>query len=318
MIKPFPKPLHANKSKWLPKRRAITIVAGFKGPEGIVLCADTQETVGESKRNIPKLRFEPRDGMLLGVPDDELAVCFCGAADNGVFMDELVDRAWEDVQTSTGLDEACDSIRTSIKAHYREAIRTYQTGYCPQTELVYGVKMHGASRLFYGLGPSIAEREKYATGGQGVYLADFIASRTYTEHLSLRQCIILSVYILYEAKENVVGCGGDSHVAILREGRASGLINWHDVKTINEFLQQADRYGGELLLHAADFNLTREEFEERANDVASMLIALRDTQITAIEEHQDFLSTMFRIRKEDEDEFGFSKRLKSQTSKDQP
>jgi 20S proteasome alpha/beta subunit len=33
----------------------MTIIAGFKCHEGLVLCADTQETVGNvSKRNVPK------------------------------------------------------------------------------------------------------------------------------------------------------------------------------------------------------------------------------------------------------------------------
>jgi hypothetical protein len=292
----------------------VTIVAGFKSREGIVLCADTQETVGESKRNIPKLRFEPQDAMHLRSTERRSGGVFLWAADNGVFMDEMVDRAWEDVQTATSLDEACDSIRGSIKQHYREAKSIYQTGYCPQTELIYGVKMFGTSRLFYGLGPSIAERDKYAAGGQGVYLADFIASRTYSEHLTLRQCVILGAYILYEAKENVVGCGGNSHIAILREGGASGLINWHDIKAINEFLQQADNYGGELLLHAANFKLTENQFEEEVKSVVDMLNALRHARITEIGEHQNMLKSMLGIQEDRDDEFGFFKPSDSQTS----
>jgi 20S proteasome alpha/beta subunit len=63
MISPFPKPrIFRPKPRRLQKRRAVTIVAGFKTIDGIVLCADTQETIGGiSKRNVPKLRFEPGD-----------------------------------------------------------------------------------------------------------------------------------------------------------------------------------------------------------------------------------------------------------------
>ena len=213
----------------------------------------------------------------------------------------------------------CNRIKGSIENRLTdEAERVYQVGYCPETELIYGVKMQGASRLFYGLGPSIAERDKYANGGQGVYLADFIAGRTYEEHLTLCQCVVLAAYILYEAKENVVGCGGDSHIAILREGGTSGLINWHDIERISEFLRQADRYAGQLLLHAANFNLTDEQFKSQTKDVLDTLELFRNAQQKEIDKHQEMLESLLGVRKENEDEFGFYKRpfmpLGSETS----
>ena len=51
----------------------MTIIAGFKCSEGIVICADTQETIGTSKRSVPKLRFEPFGGPHEG---DTLAIAF--------------------------------------------------------------------------------------------------------------------------------------------------------------------------------------------------------------------------------------------------
>ena len=150
----------------------MTIVAGFKSYEGIVLCADTQETVGISKRNVPKLRFEPAAGASKGVLPGDLAVCFCGATNNGAFMDEMIDRAWQEVQPATSLDEACEFIRSSIKSYHAEGAKIYQVGLCPETELIYGVKMHGDGRLFYALGPAVTQRDTYAIGGIGAYMGD--------------------------------------------------------------------------------------------------------------------------------------------------
>ncbi len=105
---PQPKP------KRLPERKAVTIVAGFRCSEGIVVCADTLETIGDiSKRHVPKVRFErcePERG--------DLAVAFCGATNNGPFLDEIVDRAWRGVQAATSLDQACDLINRSLKRSY--------------------------------------------------------------------------------------------------------------------------------------------------------------------------------------------------------
>ena len=59
------------------ERRHVTIVAGFRSYQGIVLCADTQETVANiSKRNVPKLIFQPSVYAIQtqAVHADELAV----------------------------------------------------------------------------------------------------------------------------------------------------------------------------------------------------------------------------------------------------
>src|SRR6266404_5629863 len=67
------------------RAEAVTIIAGFKGYDGIVLCADTQETVQGFKRKVPKLRVEPAK------VGGDLAVAFCGAG-HGPFIDKVVDR----------------------------------------------------------------------------------------------------------------------------------------------------------------------------------------------------------------------------------
>ncbi len=87
----------------LPERRAVTIIAGFKGYDGVILCADTQETVQGFKRKVPKLRVEPEKG------GGDLAVAFCGAG-HGPFIDKVVERAWKDAQIAGSLDDACAEI----------------------------------------------------------------------------------------------------------------------------------------------------------------------------------------------------------------
>jgi hypothetical protein len=318
MIKPFPKPLVPQpKPKRLLRRKAVTIVAGFKCYEGIVLCADTQETVGDSKRNVPKLRFEPASITNCGVPDHELAVGFCGAGNNGVFMDEMVDRAWEDVQTATSLDEACDLAKGSIKRYHREAIQNYQTGYCPEVELIYGIKMHGSSRLFYSLGPAVTERNTYATAGKGLYLADFLASRMYVDHINLKQCVILAAYTLFQAKENVDGCGGESHIAILRNYGLSGRVDWHRVQAMTEFLKLADRELGDILYMAADLQSDGAFFKAGAISVLDTMDAMRESKKDDIARHAEMLSAFLGPRREEEDEYGFPKPSIPQTSEDQ-
>lgn len=240
----------------------MTIIAGFKCFQGIVLCADTQETISNlSKRNVPKLRFEPSSGPHHG---DRLAAIFCGAGENGAFIDKLVETAWEDAQLATSLDEACCEMEKSIKSTYQEFGQVYQAGYCPSAELIYGIKMHNACRLFSAHGPIVNEKNEYEASGAGYYMADFLAKRMFGTHLTLHQCVILAAYILLQAKEHVDGCGGESHIAVLREEGVSGKVDRYRVEAMTELIEFADGYSGELLLNAANAQLKSAEFLKAA------------------------------------------------------
>jgi 20S proteasome alpha/beta subunit len=277
MINPFPKPsIQKFKPERLPERKAVTIVAGFKTKGGIVICADTQETIGSlSKRNVPKLRFEPlgpRKRLALGT---DLAVAFCGASNNGPFIDKIVDRAWEAAHVESSLDGACAAIENCIKSTYREFGEIYQQGCCPEAELIYGIKMNGASKLFSALGPVVNEKDTYATGGAGYYMADFLASRMYAEYLSLYQCAILAAYILFQAKEHVDGCGGESQIAVLKNNGLSSMARPEKVERITELLKYADHMAGPLILDMANLDLSDKAVMEKGVEVLRAMKGLR-------------------------------------------
>jgi hypothetical protein len=298
----------------------VTIVAGFKCYEGIVLCADTQETVGSSKRNVPKLRFEPADRVTTGVGRNDLAVAFCGATDNGAFMDELIDRAWEDAQTATSLEEICSEIKKSIKASYADAVKLYHPSDMPRTELIYGAKMGGQSRLFYAYGPAVNEKQQYAIGGVGAYIADFLASRIYKDNLNVRQCTILAAYILSQAGEHVDGCGGESHIAVLREEATSGRVDWHRVEVLTDLLKMADDSLGAVLLNAADLEGTDADFRQHVADTVEILEMIREAKKGEITSREAFFGALVRntgTGTTTHDEFGLPMLSDAQTTEDE-
>jgi hypothetical protein len=270
----------------------VTIIAGFKSYQGIVICSDTQEGIegSPSKKNVPKLRFEPSGKAHSG---DGIAAAFCGAG-QGPFIDKLIENAWQDAQIATGLDEACEEIEKSIKATYKEFGEIFQPGYCPQVQLIYGVKMHDSSRLFSAFGPVVNEKTGYDSAGAGYYIADFLAGRMYASHLTLQQCVILAAYILFQAKEHVEGCGGDSHIAVLRDDGVSGMVDWHRIETLTELLKYADRQTGEILLHVANAELSKKEFLEKTRFEIDTLQTLREEQQRKNAQHDSFLDVFQR------------------------
>jgi len=107
----------------------VTIAAGFYFNGGIILCADTQETIEHSKTWTPKLRLEPAAMRGKDSPDD-LMLAIAEAGD-GPFIDKLTERAWESIFEAKSFDEACSSVEETIKSTHEEYGRIFQPGYLP-------------------------------------------------------------------------------------------------------------------------------------------------------------------------------------------
>jgi 20S proteasome alpha/beta subunit len=261
-----PKPLVKFTPKRLPERKAVTIIAGFRCADGIVICSDTQETSGPSKRDVPKLRYE---GRRLAT-DTPLAVAFCGSG-YGPLIDKLIDESWNNIEQLCAMDEVCAEIERTIKKLYQEYGKIYQRGQCPTAELIYGVKTAEGHKLFSANGPIVNERPEYYSSGQGYYMADFLASRMFSKYLSLQQSVILAAYVLFQTKEHVEGCGGESHIAILRDDGDCGLIDVNRIDVLTKLLESADSHLGGLLLQVADLQMADTELLNKFTSEVKML-----------------------------------------------
>ena len=275
MISPLPLPREPRpKPERLPERRCVTVAAGFRFNGGVVLCADTQETTRHSKLSVPKIRVEP--SRMAGHDDpDDLMVAITGAG-NGPFIDKLVERCWEDVSVATSFDEACRGMENGVKALHSEYLNLFHVGYMPEADLVYGVKMQGKSKLFVAHGPIVNEKSTYAAVGAGDYMVDFLADRVHQRYLPGPQVVMLALYILFQCKEYVDGCGGDSHVAALNELGESRMLDPWRMDFANKQLRQIDDLFSELLLNAADFSTSDVDFEEQLNRVIDRLSNIRN------------------------------------------
>jgi len=273
----------------------VTIIAGFKCQGGVVLCSDTQETSEGAKRNVTKLQcFQgpviSQDGQ--GMVNADLGLAICGAG-YGPFIDKITSQAWDAVRHVSDIWEASERVESMIKETYQEFGQIYQTGACPQVDLIYGITKGGASSLFQAIGP-VVKKTTYASDGIGSYLANFLTTRMRGDGwLTIRQTIILAAYILFQAKEHVEGCGGDSHIAVLRESESSGMVDFRLIQHLTEYLKSADHYTGEMLLTAADFSISDSDASDGISNSVDMLKFLRSEEIKRLEEHRESDRSLF-------------------------
>jgi hypothetical protein len=265
----------------------VTIAAGLRCSNGIVLCADAQETKNAlSKVNVPKVRVEPWLRVGKDSPD-ELMIAVAGAGD-GPFIDKIIERAWEDVSIASSFDEACAEMEKSIKTIHKEYGQIFQPGYMPQVEMVYGIKMQGNSKLFTAHGPIVNEKSTYHSVGAGYYMSDFLASRMHSNHLSVSQTITLAAYILFQCKEHVDGCGGESQIAVLNEKGSSKLVPSLEVNTVTQALKDVDEVLSYLLLlPAADPQIPQDEFSDVLETAVNALIAYKKDAKKGLEKYEN-------------------------------
>lgn len=309
----LPRPLPRSKSRRLPERKAVTIIAGFRTSDGIVICGDTQETIANlSKRNVAKVKLEPwyvdsASEVLAATIGGPLAACFCGAG-NGPFIDMLTKKAWKAAKHCTDLQDGCACVEELIKETYREYGGIYQPGECPFVELIYGLKVENESRMFFASGPVVNEVEEYCSGGVGSYMADFLAARMRSSSISVHQAVILAAYILLQAKEHVDGCGGESHIAVLRHHGRSGLVDQSRIEAITKLLSQADQEYGQLILATADLRETAIGVYKDTVDLAVKMVGYyQDDATKKIKDHDDLWRDGLFGDGRPKDDLGFAK-----------
>jgi hypothetical protein len=255
----------------------VTIIAGFRCDEGIVICADSQETVNKTtKRSVTKLRYEPcdsSDGRELHFSD--LGIAFCGAGD-GPWIDKLAQEAWYACSGKNNLDDVCSAIEHRIKGMYKEFGQIYQPGYCPEAHLIYGAKMGGESRLFSAFGPIVNEKLEYEAGGAGQIMADYLASKLHRSWLGVEQASILATYILLKASENVDGCGGDPQIVALRNEGASGTVCHTKLYELTRMIDGGEWNVGHILLAACDLSKDDKEVRKEILQELKSLQNLRE------------------------------------------
>lgn len=240
------------KPKRLPERRAVTIVAGFKCADGIVLCADTEETFGNAKTSVPKLQvcYSSQTDHA-----EDLMFALAGAG-NGPWVDKLVALTWAQVQTATSFDEACHLAEKSIKDAHEEYGNIFQPGMMPDAKLVYAVKMDGKSKLFSSDGPLVNEQRHFAIHGCGAELGTYIYNLmcpSWTRH-TLSQLAVLAAYIVYQAKTYVPGVGGSTHLVKLRNDGGSFADFGNSDKWMEQHFQYLDGFLGPAFVASFDID----------------------------------------------------------------
>lgn len=178
----------------------MTIGLGIRCSNGLVLCADSRESDGVTKRNVAKIREIFSNG------EWGIAVVTAGEAD---YAENFTDDLSETLCDKGEFDEAWFS--TTLRRAVRDTRSAYPKG---ELALLFGVyhktKEKTVSRILRVMDGSShpGPVRDWQAIGIGSYLSDFFLENLYTPSIEVDEGIKLAVFAIAQAKEYVDGCGG--------------------------------------------------------------------------------------------------------------
>ena len=263
------------KPKWLPKRKFMTIAAGFVCRDGIVLCADSQESVGDYKWPVKKLVI-PK----IMVGKTRLMIAGAGF---GPAIDTATQKIISRVGTSQlNYEETLRAIEGVLREIHERDLAFYPTRSQEDVQfqlLIAFTSTEGYGGLFSTTGSLVKRVETFEVIGSGM-VTNFFAHSLYRKTswdspiLSLSEGKVLAAYLIHLAKLQLSSIGGRSQIAAIDDDGEIQVADW-DVPNWERFFSEFQWLSGNVMLDCADPSSSEEDFISRLDVFVSAMKAMK-------------------------------------------
>lgn len=208
----------------------MTIAIGILADDGVVVAADSQETVqGYWKRSQHKI-----GGQSIASGDAGSQTrrgCLVSAAGRAGYCDNLTNHITDLLRTSKGKsDDAAamtQKIADTVKAFHVDHVAPYSDH--PDVSLIVGVDYEGSVELFGTDRGTVTAYPKFHAIGIGsahaLGLLGRLMSYSFPSSIDVVSAAILAAFVVKDTKRNVDGCGENTEIAWLYKGRFGSLDN---------------------------------------------------------------------------------------------
>jgi 20S proteasome alpha/beta subunit len=221
--------------------KAMTIVAGFRCADGIVLCADQQVSAVGSHKYF-ETKIVARDGFI-----ESIAFAYSGLPSLAHEAREKMMKILKEVNLSNdAVYEAADQVLTNMGRQYADVELQLLIGVVVMSEEPALIKfdgkgLHMADNIsFLGIGDSSLVR----------FLADTMSSSTMT----IKEAVDLGIYIVQKAEQYVDHCGGPIDVLTLNESCACTLLSEMEIQAKIKQMEAQEVYLGDLIFRRPPFS----------------------------------------------------------------
>lgn len=184
----------------------MTIALGVLTANGIIVGADTEETIGNEKMEALKVNTAISLGLQGGHPS---AIAVTGAGDSwylDCIFEELVEffREHETLTVAQLESEFCRILKVFYKDHILPFL---QSDPDLALRLIIGVQRNDETALWVSARSTLRKSHWYEAVGMGSTEAGRVLRRVITSRDNLGLIATIACYAIQRAKESVVGCG---------------------------------------------------------------------------------------------------------------
>jgi 20S proteasome alpha/beta subunit len=240
------------------KGRPMTIAAGFTFNPGILLCADTEQTLGEFKTTDSKIikeQFGPQGHVAFAIAGD---VSYATMA-----VQEII----RDLRRKSDLGHA--DVESTIKARveyiYQNLLYPHPRASSvnpPFFDLIGAVWTQADGfGLLATSETAVAWTKKYACRGVGLALAEYLIKPLYSDWMSRKEVQALAAYTLSHVKGAISGCGGESEYLIV-DATGAEPVSRGDKTEHEDFTELLDAYLPIVFSNAGDLDKPDEDVRD--------------------------------------------------------
>lgn len=221
----------------------MTAIIGLKCNEGIVLCADSQESV-------QAVYLKGHRGKIITHIYENSVVAFAGSGPND-YVDTAIETAAEGIADDANFLEVRDHIQANLLKFFDVHLSRWQ-GYLqserPEIELLVGISARsGGTDLFYYEGTSFHRTSQRAIGTGIVLAKHLITDLCPDPNRTIEELAGLAVYILRRLKERVEYCGGFTDLVALKSGGTFAFTDSSEIESLEDQFRKIDAHQTQVL-----------------------------------------------------------------------
>jgi len=264
-----PRPLIYPKPLRLPKVKLMTMIAAFRCMDGIVLCADSQESWGECyKVTVSKIAGEWVNDFRLGY--------------GGAGLSDLVDALFDKITDSMHRWNA----ETIIKRELEEVlIRFHKRQVSPypapsEDKTVRAItfcfrrNQQEKESLFYLSGTTVHGIDRFKLVGFEIPFYKQLVEEICRPSLSISEAILIGAYVFSVAKATCHHISGPTRIIVVRNRKVYSL----EETKVKEFEERIDSFRiglNMVMLSCSDLSMPDQALTEHIRAFEKMVIGLR-------------------------------------------
>ena len=244
-------------------RASLTIAAGFVCKDGIVMCADSQESLSEFKWPVKKLAIPKNVNM---------PILITGAG-FGIAIDSVADQIFDKVsQTDLGYEGTLREIKGILRDFYEKdyPLIPKENGESVDFNLLFAFRSKDGGGLFRTSGPLIKRVPTFEIIGTGI-ITNFFAHAHYdktpwdTPNYRVSQGTVLAAYLVHLARNQVTSIGGNIQMAaLMANGDLKLTLEW-EAKRWEGFFTLFRDQSHFVMTDCLDPQVSDHDFKERLN-----------------------------------------------------